>query len=330
MADYCDIGADLERVFPRLEEYQLREITENWTKTSGQTNVYEKGGVGHVGQVFENDTMYTVKTSVALVDATASTWYYDSNVDKVYIHTSGDDAPSGYTIECGEDWDAYLTIARDQAQQMIDARLKNLYVVPLEPRSRQIHNTANYEYDIVRVTALVTCWIVVSRKDADCKDAQVLYKQFWNPNPDIDEPKGLLNLLIDGDVVLQDQTSVREVGERNWNVYPNSSNTVTFQPRFFGPYTGTTRQMWRIQIDTAGGLGTATYKVSYDQGDNWDLTLKDTKDASKNQIRFYINSGISIVWPDTTYVKDEYWDLELIPQSDEPVTKKFGSAPITR
>jgi|GEM_PF-1990321 len=325
MADYCSITTDLEEVFPGLEKYQLRERVESWT--SEASNVYSKAFTGNVAAVFVDGAQYTLDTDTS---PDAGKYYYSADVDILYIHITADGNPSANTIYIGEDWDGLLTKSRDRAQQMVDARLNNKYETPLVPRSQQIHNTAVYEYDIVRVTALLTCWLVVSRRDADCKDAKMLYKQVWNPDPGEGESKGLLNLLMDGEIVLQDQISVRETGEKNFNVNPYSSNTVDFQPIFFGPYSGNKPMVWRIQIDTGGALGTATYKVSYDQGSNWDLTLQKTKDDDNNQIRFSIASGIYVRFPETTWVVNEYWDLELIPQGDTATNAKISSIPVVR
>lgn len=329
MADYCNITTDFQRAYSNIEHFQHLDIIESWAKTSGQTNVYEKHGTGYNEMVFEDGTQLTIKTSVADVDSNASSFYYDGNVDKLYIHTSGSDAPSGYTIEYGEDWDAFKTVCRDDAQEMLDSLLNNKFETPLAMRSRDTHNTAsNYNKWIVMAAAKLACYLIISRDDPASEIAEALYKAVDNPNPDDGEMKGIVQRLYDGDIVLEDQVSVRESG--GWNVYPDSSNTVTVRPVFSGEYTGTTEMLWRIQIDTAGALGTATYKVSYDGGSNWDLTLEKTKDDTKNQIRFYIASGVWVRWPAATYVKDEFWDLELFPITDEVSSAKVGFIPVKR
>jgi len=163
----------------------------------------------------------------------------------------------------------------------------------------------------------------MSRVAPSDEDVKAIYREFYNPNPETGETKGLINQLVDGDMVLQDQQSVREIG--GFNVYPWSSNTVTVQPIFYGPYTGYKEMLWRVQIDTAGALGTATYKVSYDGGSNWDLTLQKTKDDDNNQIRFSIANGMYIRWPAETYVEGEYWDVELFPSTDIATNAKIST-----
>lgn len=65
-------------------------IGANWTKTGGQTYVYELAEPNDVKAVVEIDTGYgyVKTTSVANVNATANTYYYDSAADKVYVHCS--------------------------------------------------------------------------------------------------------------------------------------------------------------------------------------------------------------------------------------------------
>ena len=315
---YCDITNDLQRAFSRIEDYQYKEIIEAWE--SEGSNIYSKNGTGYVGNVYVDGTMYTEGSNIT---PSAGEWYYSEDTDKLYIHITGDADPANYQIEAGEDWDAYKTVMRNKAMQMVDAYLNSKYVTPLAPRMRKLHDTAEYEYPIVYATALCTCWLIGSRVAPHDQTIRALYKQFYNPNPEIGETKGIINQLVDGDMVLQDQISVREAG--GWNIYPYSSNSVTVYPIFSGEYTGNKEMIWRIQIDTAGEIGTATYKVSYDGGSNWDLTGQKTKDDDNNKIRFFIASGVWVRFPAETYSEGDYWDLELFPLSDTATNAKIGS-----
>jgi hypothetical protein len=149
-----------------------------------------------------------------------------------------------------------------------------------------------------------------------------------NYNPEPGGEKGIINKLIDGDIVLQDQITARETG--NWNIYAGSSNTVTYQPILIGLYNGSQYKRWRVQIDTGGAVGTATYKVSYDGGTTWDLTLQPTKDAANDEYRMYIGDGIYVYWPETTWVLNEYWTVELFPMTDTASGVKVSSITMSR
>lgn len=74
-----------------------------FTLTSGQTNTYEID-IGERGidieAVYEDGgtTSYTERTTIALVEANASSFYFDYWNGKLYIHTSGSDDPAKYFL----------------------------------------------------------------------------------------------------------------------------------------------------------------------------------------------------------------------------------------
>lgn len=51
-----------------------------------------------ISGVEENGSAYTKRTSIALVEANAGSWYWDLAAARLYIHTTGSDDPAGYTI----------------------------------------------------------------------------------------------------------------------------------------------------------------------------------------------------------------------------------------
>lgn len=325
MAEYCNITTDLQRLFSRIEDYQAKEIVENWTSVG--SGVYSKIGTGYVSGVIEdNNVVYTAVTNQS-VDA--GEYYYNADIDKLYIKTDGEDDPADHTIEVVEDWDSFKTNCRNQAQEMVDSMMNRVYPTPLMPRNNNDHvSTVYYEYPIVRATAALTCYLIISRVNPADPNAMAMYKIAINPNPEPGEMKGILNQYVDGDIVRQDQITSREVG--NWNIQPYTSNSVSVWPQFFGKYTGHMYKQWKVEIDTAGVVGTATYKVSYDGGTNWDLTGQDTKDATDDEYRMYIADGVYVYWPAASYGLGDYWTVHLYPQSDGVTVSRFGSIPLTR
>jgi hypothetical protein len=155
------------------------------------------------------------------------------------------------------------------------------------------------------------------------------YREVWNPEPPSDESKGLLNQLLDGDIVLTDQASVKRAG--GWILVPYASNTVTRGPILSGEYSGIKKEKWRIQIDTSGAPGTGDYKVSYNGGTSWDLTDQEMIDTDEDEIRMGITEGIYIEWPaGVAQVSGEYWDLYLFPNTDTVETATIGSIELRR
>ena len=106
-------------------------------------------------------------------------------------------------------------------------------------------------------------------------------------------------------------------------MHPKTDNTATAYTWLLGNYTGSTYQKWRLQIDTAGAIGTATWKLSRDTGTNWDLTLQKTFDADNNNQRISISSGLSCVFFGT-FGDGDYWDIEVFPATDQPTGAKMS------
>ena len=327
---YCNLNTDLHDVFPAIGQYQRKDIVEDWEATSGQASTYQHEGTGYVNQVFDDGVQLTVKTSIADVNSNAGSFYYVEDTDILYVHPTGSGDPSGSLMEVGVDWDTFKTRMRAKAMQTMDSYLALRYIVPIVPRSLKTHDTAEHEYIIVRSCALLTCASIIKRVDPENTIGNVLYKEAINFNLEAGEEKGLINQLLDGDAVLQNQRTPQEVG---WvgEIIPKSTNTVNETPILSGVYSGLQREIWRIQIDTGGAIGTATYKVSFDgSGATWDLTLQETFDSSDDQYRFHIAQGVYVEWPAKTWVQDEYWDIHLYPKDDKVDVAKVGYSALCR
>ena len=100
-----------EKVF--LAEIRLSELIQTWTKADGYTYVYQKAYLTDtitlvdgrmetirktIVAVRQNTVDYTAVASIALVEATASSFYHDTANGVLYIHTSNGTAPAGFTI----------------------------------------------------------------------------------------------------------------------------------------------------------------------------------------------------------------------------------------
>lgn len=321
MADYCNVTTDLTDVYPAIEDFQLKERVEEWTIASGQTYTYYKAGVGQVNQVFEDGVQMSVQTSIANVESNAQSYYYDPDADILYIQTSGTDIPTDYVIEIGEDWDSFKTNMRDKAQQIIDAYLNTRYSTPLMPRVNQDHDSSAFEYPIVRAAALYTCYLIVNRRMPGSDDAMSLLREVYN----YEEPKGLINQIMDGDMVLQDQISPREAGK--WNIRPGSSNSTELL-LIRGSYTGPEFQTWKLVIDTAGAPGTATYKLSYDNGGTYDYTLEETRESDSLYVS--LGMGLYAYFPASTYSEDDEWTIDVYPKNAEITGAKVASIAMER
>jgi hypothetical protein len=70
-----------------------------------------------------------------------------------------------------------------------------------------------------------------------------------------------------------------------------------------GQYLGTTNRNYKIQIDTAGGIGVASFKWSRDGGSTWVGILIPITDTDP----FDLELGLTIQFPGGSYGLDDYW-----------------------
>lgn len=317
---YCDITADLVRIFPKI--FALKErytLGKNWQSVSGQTNTYAYYGLGHVPQVYDNGVQLTEQTSIADTESNAGSFYCDEDNNVLYVHaTDSDDLTSAPPdIQIGEDFDAYLTEERLNCQEEIDSYLQRLFITPLQPRVNKTHTSDDYDYAIKQACALLICRNVARQRDPGSELADEFEKQAIGLNPEPGEDPGIIKKILEGDILLTNQISALE-SRGLPRIIPGSSNSATgifLLDQAVSQYTGGSKETWRIQIDTAGTPGTATWKVSYDTGSNWDKTLQITFDENTDERRIYLGSGLYAIF-NGTFVEGDYWDLILTPVGD--------------
>jgi hypothetical protein len=320
---YCNVTTDLTDVSLYAEQYQGKRIIEGWTLVSGQTKVYYHYATGQVNQVFAEGTPLTARASIALCEANASSYFYDATIDILYISNSaGTDPDSATVVEIGEDWDGFKTTMRNSAEEEMDGYLKSKYYVPLLPRIRKVHSTGDYESIIKNICAALTCRNIIRRVNPSDPNVRNLEKIAINSDPPDGEEKGLINKLLDGDIALQDQITANEV--TGWRVYPYASNTATAYLWLIGKYAGAHHEYWRLQIDTLGAVGAATWKLSHNAGSTWRTTLQSTFISGSEDRRIHLAEGVYALFYGTFGVGD-YWDIEVFPESDEPNVSIIGS-----
>ena len=107
---YCNVTTDLTDVYPDIERYQERQILENFVTVTGNANTYAIYTPGQINMVFDNGVQLTLKTSIVTVQATAGTWWYDSDLDIVYVHAVDSDNLATVAQSTSLDWRSSLPI----------------------------------------------------------------------------------------------------------------------------------------------------------------------------------------------------------------------------
>lgn len=327
---YCNTTSDLTNAYYDIERYKGYFILDStkWALHSG--NIYKIQQSGYIEALFEDGVETTeVSTLVALNAATK--FFYDSTADILYYWATGDVNPNTLTMEKGVTWTTFKETCRNDAQEMIEGWLRSQFVVPFRSITapRESYNSRVYDHWIIRATALATCYLILKRLNPNDSAANKIFRELYNDEPEPGESKGIIQMIKDKDFILKIEESTREPGA--FNVYEKSDLTATAFFIVTGKYTGTYKQTFRVQIDTAGAPGTATWKISNDGGSSWDKTEQETlTSGSEQDVRISIDSGLYIEFVGT-FSDGDYIDIECFPLDDLADTNpQFSSVTVAR
>jgi hypothetical protein len=300
--EYCNITTDLTDVNERFEDYNKRfRMRQEFSLHSG--NIYKQYGTGEVEQLFQNAIILTEVSAVASIDA-VSKWYYDATNDIIYVRCSDDADPDTHTMERGFDWETLKTRVRNEQMEVLDSMLDARFPIPL-PESRLYHTTGQYDIDIKRSCALlVNNWFALRAKDF--KSAEKFLKQVTN-----EDGTGIVDLHNSGKRRFSFEVSPDELG--HGNIEANSSNTGAGFIEIRGLFSGDTDEIWRVEMDLAGAVGTATFKYSRDKGSTWQKEDQATDNEWISlelgiQIRFFHRSGM--------FALGDKWDIYFTSEQD--------------
>lgn len=150
ITEYCNVTTDLQNVVKNIEKYAYQTLdNDKFSAVSGQ--VYSTyGQAGYVGSVWVSGEAQSVAENAAGIDS-STTWYYDATSDILYLLTS---IIGNNDIDIAPDtWANIKEDAREWASQEVEAYLY-MYQTPLPYRR---NSNKEYDKDIVRATAILTC-----------------------------------------------------------------------------------------------------------------------------------------------------------------------------
>ena len=231
---YCT-NRDLKDVFPSIDEFDTKTTLYGWVVDSGSRYKAENSGL--VTQLFANgENLSTAESSSSNVSSNGK-WYY---VDDVAYYYNDATNPNDMLMESGDDWGDIRTRYISNSSKYLDSRLDgNL------PREQFKDQDGNYDYIIVRTTALLTCSFLIRASNPTSEIADALFNE------------AELNIasLNDGRTKLSWQTT----GDSSMGIIREkvvSGNLRVVDTR--GAYSGVYDKIG-VKVTTAGAIGTAQY-----------------------------------------------------------------------
>ena len=180
----------------------------------------------------------------ASADPDALSFVYDTDLDLCLLTTSTG-APNNYLVEAGEDFTTLVTQFRTDASRYLDSMLD-----PNMPKEALKDKKGNFDYIIIRTTALLAANFMIKSHDPNSELANALMEEASLNIENINQGRAALSWQVSRD---SSQGVIRDVNYTAGQIRPVDTR---------GEWSGT-YDLIKVKITTAGGvLGTAKYSVS--------------------------------------------------------------------
>jgi len=312
-ATYCT-HKELKRVFPQLDSFDNKKSVYGWKEVT--TNKYAAHNSGIVTQLFADGEDLGPAQSAHTDLNVEGEWFYNSAEDVLYYYSASN--PIDKLMEAGEEFTAMVTQFRTDASRYLDSMLD-----PNMPKEALKNKEGNFDYIIIRSTALIAANFMIKSHDPNSELASALMEEAMLNISNINEGKAALSWQVTRDSA---QGIIRDVSYTSGAIRPVDTR---------GEWTGT-YDLIKVIITTGGVLGTAKYSV-YVKGSNKlkeNLVVTDeiiTGDyqtlAGSLQIRFAGSADDSTA--NITTRADE-WEIEVFGKHEQVDASSGKAVKMTR
>ena len=188
-------------------------------------------------------------------DPDALSYVYDTDLDLCLLITNSQN-PNDFLVESGEDFTTVVTQYRTDASRYLDSMLD-----PNMPKEALKDKEGNFDYIIIRTTALLAANFMIKSHDPNSELANALMEEASLNIENINEGRAALSWQVSRD---SSQGIVRDVTYTSGKIRPVDTR---------GEWSGT-YDLVKVKIIDGGVLGTATYSV-------W---VKDSTSLKNNQV----------------------------------------------
>ena len=250
-ATYCT-HKELKRVFPQLDSFDNKKSIYGWKEVT--TNKYAAHNSGIVTQLFADGEDLGPAQSAHTDLNVEGEWFYNSAEDVLYYYSAS--SPLDKLMEAGEEFTAMVTQFRTDASRYLDSMLD-----PNMPKEALKDKEGNFDYIIIRSTALIAANFMIKSHDPNSELASALMEEASQNIENINQGKAALSWQVTRD---SSQGIIRDVTYTSGKIRPVDTR---------GEWSGT-YDLIKVQIIDAGALGTATYSVY----------TKDSTSLKNNQV----------------------------------------------
>ena len=243
-AIYCT-HKELKRVFPQLDSFDNKKSIYGWTEVS--SNKYAAHNSGIVSQLFADGEDLGPAQSAHTDLNVEGEWFYNSAEDVCYYYSAN--TPLDKLMEGGEEFTSMVTQYRTDASRYLDSMLD-----PNMPKEALKDKEGNFDYIIIRSTALIAANFMIKSHDPNSELANALMEEASLNIENINQGRAALSWQVSRD---SSQGIVRDVTYTSGKIRPVDTR---------GEWSGT-YDLIKVKIGTGGVFGTATYSVWIKDGD---------------------------------------------------------------
>ena len=241
---YCT-HKELKRVYPQIDAFDTKTPIYGWVEVS--SNKYAAHNSGTVAQLFVDGEDLGAAQSAHTDLNVEGEWFYNSSEDVCYYYSTS--TPLNKLMEAGEEFTAMVTQFRTDASRYLDSKLD-----PNLPREQLKDKSGNFDYMIIRSSALIAAAFMIRASDPTNEMANALMEEAQENIDALNEGKAALSWQTTRDA---SKGIVRDVTYTDGQIRPVDTR---------GYWNGT-YDLIKVKIITGGAIGTATYSVWVKDGD---------------------------------------------------------------
>ena len=307
---YCT-HRQLKDVFPQVDSFDNKRALYGWNEVT--SNKYAAHNSGLTTQLFANGEDLGPAQSAHTDLNVEGEWFYNSAEDITYYYSATD--PNDKLMEAGEEFSELITRITANASRYLDSKLD-----PNLPKEQFKDKEGNYDYIIIRTTALLAATFLIRSHDPTSEVANSLMEDAQSNIDALNKGNAALSWQTTGD---SSKGVLRDVTYTSGSIRP-----VDTRGRWSGSW-----DLIKIKITTGGVLGTAKYSV-FIKDDN---KLKNHEAVSSEVITGdyqALAGGLQIRFAgsadDSTAAINDEWEMEVTGWSEEVDNSQINSVKMTR
>ena len=307
---YCT-HRELKDVFPQVDSFDNKKALYGWTEVT--TNKYAAHNSGLTTQLFADGEDLGAAQSAHTDLNVEGEWFYNSAEDITYYYSASN--PNDKLMESREEFSALITRITANASRYLDAKLD-----PNLPKEQFKDKEGNYDYIIVRTTALVAATFLIRSHDPQSEVANALMEDAQSNIDSLNQGGAALSWQTTGD---SSKGVIRDVTYTSGKIRP-----VDTRGRWSGSW-----DLIKIKVIDAGVLGTATFSVWVKDGDSLKSSQVITAEKITGDYQ-HISNGLQIRFggsTDTTEAAaNDEWECEVAGWREEVDNSQVNSVSMTR